>query len=53
MRGSIKNEDGNDPVVKVSVISDYDECLKLCNQLKLAAGIYKRCVELNKELSAE
>lgn len=42
-----KNDD--DQVMQVSVISDYDKCLKMVKELKLAAGRFKKCVEMNKE----
>jgi hypothetical protein len=34
--------------MQVVVISDYQKCLKLVNQLKLCAGKYKKCLEHNK-----
>ena len=36
-----------EPVLKVRVLSDYDHCFKLVQQLKLTAGIYKKCVDIN------
>ena len=33
--------------MKVSVISDYAECLKMVNEVKLAAGKLKQCQQLN------
>ena len=35
--------------MKVQVISDYDKCFGLVQELKLAAGKYKRCIQVNME----
>jgi hypothetical protein len=34
-------------VINVSVISDYKECLQLTNLLKLAAGKFQKCAQVN------
>ena len=33
--------------MNVSVISDYSKCESMVNELKLSAGKFKKCIELN------
>lgn len=37
----------------MSVITDYEECLKLVQELKLAAGKFKGCIKENEERAKE
>lgn len=37
------------PIVKVAVVSDYQESFKLVQELKLAAGKFKGCFKRNEE----
>ena len=49
LRTAAANQKENEQVMQVSVISDYAQCLKMTQKLKLVAGKYKRCIQLNEE----